>query len=50
MIPAPGGLLIAGVDGDVVGAVGISGDIGDNDEVCAIAGIKAVGLSAIPGH
>jgi uncharacterized protein GlcG (DUF336 family) len=49
MIPAPGGVLVAGVDGDVVGAVGISGDLGDNDEVCAIAGIKAVGLSAIPG-
>lgn len=49
MIPAPGGVLITGVDGDVVGAVGISGDLGDNDEVCALAGIKAVGLSAIPG-
>lgn len=49
MIPAPGGVLIAGADGDVVGAVGISGDIGDNDEVCALAGIKAIGFSAIPG-
>lgn len=50
MIPSPGGVLIAGVDGDVLGAVGISGDIGDNDEACAIVGIKAVGLSAIPGR
>lgn len=49
MIPAPGGVLIAGADGDVVGAVGVSGDLGDNDEVCALAGIKAVGLSVIPG-
>jgi uncharacterized protein GlcG (DUF336 family) len=49
MVPSPGGVLIVGPDKDVVGAVGISGDIGDNDEVCAIAGIEAVGLSAVPG-
>ena len=49
MIPSPGGVLIVGADGEVVGAVGISGDIGDNDEICALAGIEAVGLSAIPG-
>ena len=49
MIPSPGGVLIAGTDGEVVGAIGISGDIGDNDEICAMAGIAAVGLSGIPG-
>lgn len=49
MIPSPGGVLIVDADGEVVGAVGISGDIGDNDEICAIAGVEAVGLSAIPG-
>lgn len=49
MVPSPGGVLIVSPDKDVVGAVGISGDIGDNDEVCAIAGIEAVGLSAVPG-
>ena len=49
MIPSPGGVLIVGADGEVVGAVGISGDTGDNDEICAIAGIEAVGLSALPG-
>ena len=49
MIPSPGGVLIVGADGEVVGAVGISGDTGDNDEVCAMAGIAAVDLSAIPG-
>jgi len=48
MIPSPGGVLI--VDGkEVVGAVGISGDFGDKDEVCAIAGIEAAGLTAVPG-
>ena len=49
MIPSPGGVLIVGADGEVVGAVGISGDTGDNDEACAMAGITAVGLSAMPG-
>ena len=49
MIPSPGGVLIVDTDNNVVGAVGISGDIGDNDEACAIAGIEAVGLSALPG-
>jgi len=49
MVPSPGGVLIVGADKDVLGAVGISGDTGDNDETCAIAGIGAVGLSAIPG-
>lgn len=49
IVPSPGGVLIVGADKDVLGAVGISGDTGDNDETCAIAGIEAVGLSAIPG-
>jgi uncharacterized protein GlcG (DUF336 family) len=49
MVPSPGGVLITGADGEVIGAVGISGDTGDNDEVCALAGIKAAGLAAIPG-
>ena len=49
MIPSPGGVLIVGADGEVVGAVGISGDAGDNDEACAMAGIAAARLSAISG-
>jgi len=49
LIPAPSGVLIRDKDGDVVGAVGISGDVSDNDEKCAIAGIQAAGLTADPG-
>lgn len=49
MIPSPGGVLILDSDQAVVGAVGISGDFGDNDEICALAGIAAVGLAARPG-
>ncbi|SEJ25884.1 Uncharacterized conserved protein GlcG, DUF336 family [Sphingobium sp. AP50] len=42
---SPGGVLIRDVEGAVIGAVGISGDTGDCDEACAIAGILAAGLS-----
>jgi len=49
MVPVPGGVLITGPDGAVLGAVGISGDLSDNDEACAIAGIHAVGLLAKTG-
>ena len=48
MVPSPGGVLIS-QGGQVIGAVGISGDTGDNDEVCALAGIQAAGLAGIPG-
>ena len=33
----------------IIGAVGISGDTGDNDEIIAVAGIEAAGLKADPG-
>lgn len=49
MIPSPGGVLIVDSENEVIGAVGISGDSGDNDELCAIAGIEAAGFSALPG-
>lgn len=48
MVPSPGGVLILDGEGGVVGAVGISGDIGDNDEICAIAGIEDAGFRAAP--
>ena len=45
--PSPGGVLIADSSGNVIGAVGVSGDTGDNDELCSIAGIKAAGLTPV---
>jgi uncharacterized protein GlcG (DUF336 family) len=48
MVPSPGGVLIVNADNDVMGAVGISGDIGDNDEICAITGIEQAGFRAAP--
>jgi uncharacterized protein GlcG (DUF336 family) len=49
VVTNPGGVLIRDAGGDIVGAVGISGDTSDNDEICAIAGIEAAGLKADPG-
>jgi uncharacterized protein GlcG (DUF336 family) len=48
-VPSPGGVLVLDGDSDVIGAVGISGDTGDNDERCALAGLAAAGLRAAPG-
>lgn len=44
VVPLPGGLLIRDGDGVVIGAVGISGAASEEDEVCAQAGIEAIGL------
>jgi uncharacterized protein GlcG (DUF336 family) len=49
MIPVPGGVLIQDGGGVLLGAVGVSGDTSDNDEICAIAGIEAAGLKANAG-
>ena len=49
LVPNPGGVLIKDASGDILGAVGISGDTSDKDEVCAIAGVEAAGLKADPG-
>ena len=48
VVPVPSGVLVLS-DGEVIGAVGISGDNSDNDEACALAGIAAAGLEAKPG-
>jgi uncharacterized protein GlcG (DUF336 family) len=44
MVPVPGGVLIRSASGEILGSVGISGDASENDEVCAVHGIKAAGL------
>lgn len=49
MVPNPGDVLIPDNDNKVLGAVGISGDTGDNDEIIAVAGIAAAGSRADPG-
>jgi len=49
LVPVPGGVLIKSEDGELLGAVGISGDTSDNDEAACLAGIKAAGLVGDPG-
>jgi uncharacterized protein GlcG (DUF336 family) len=49
VVPVPGGVLIRTADGNLLGAIGISGDTSDNDEACAVAAIEAVGLQAAAG-
>jgi uncharacterized protein GlcG (DUF336 family) len=46
IVPAAGGVLIKDAGGQVLGAVGITGDTSDNDELCAVAGVNAVQLNA----
>ena len=49
LVPAPGGVLIRDEQGEVIGAIGITGDTSDIDEQCAIDGVESVGLVADAG-
>jgi uncharacterized protein GlcG (DUF336 family) len=49
IVPVPGGVLVRCAEGRLVGAVGVSGDVPDNDEACAVKGIEKAGLRADPG-
>jgi len=44
MIPLPGGVLIRDSSGQVLGAAGVAGAPSDKDEICALAGIEAIGF------
>ena len=44
VIPVPGGVLLRDKKGEVIGAVGVTGDTSDNDAIAAMAGIEAAGL------
>jgi len=49
MVPVPGGVLVRDEGGSIVGAVGVSGNLPDIDEKCAVSGIEAAGLTADTG-
>lgn len=49
LVPVPGGVLVRSPAGELVGAVGVTGDTSDNDEIAAVAGIEAAGLVAETG-
>jgi uncharacterized protein GlcG (DUF336 family) len=46
IVPVQGGVLVRSANGTLMGAVGVTGDTSQNDEACAVAGIKAAGLEA----
>jgi uncharacterized protein GlcG (DUF336 family) len=49
LVPVPGGVLVHSAEGELLGAVGITGDSSDNDEAAAVDAIEAAGLVAITG-
>lgn len=49
LVPVPGGVLIKDDEAVTIGAVGVTGDTSDNDEVAAVAGIEAAGLTPDAG-
>ena len=49
LVTFPGGLPIVDDEGVLVGAIGVSGSSVENDEKVAEAGLKVVGVSALPG-
>ncbi|MDP9129792.1 MAG: heme-binding protein [Candidatus Binatota bacterium] len=48
VVPVAGGVLImdSASGNEIIGAVGVSGGTAEEDEACAIAGIKAAGFAA----
>lgn len=44
VIPAAGGLIVTDEAGIIVGAIGVTGDTSDNDEICALAALAAANL------
>tara|TARA_R110000787_G_scaffold27582_3_gene76205 strand:+ start:301 stop:732 length:432 start_codon:yes stop_codon:yes gene_type:complete len=49
IVAIPGGVLVKDSTGTIIGAVGITGDTSDNDEIAAIAGIEAAGFTPDAG-
>ena len=46
LVALPGGVIIRDEAGSILGAVGVSGDVSEPDEICAVAGVDAAGLQA----
>ena len=46
LVPVPGDVLIRDARQNIIGGVGVTGDLSDNDEICAIAGVEAINLTA----
>ncbi len=46
VVPVPGGILVRDGKGNVLGAVGVTGDTSDNDAAAGAAGVDAAGFTA----
>lgn len=46
-VPLAGGVLIIDAEGEIIGAVGVTGDTSENDAMAATKGIEAAGYGAI---
>ncbi len=49
-MPTPGGVLIKNQQGEIIGAVGSSGDDADDDEAVAIAAVREAGFIPEPAE
>jgi uncharacterized protein GlcG (DUF336 family) len=49
VFPVPGGVLVRDDAGEIIGSVGISGDLPQQDEACAVAGVTRAALVADTG-
>lgn len=50
LITFPGGIPIVDSDGEMSGAIGVSGSSVENDDAVALAGAQAVGDTELPDH
>jgi uncharacterized protein GlcG (DUF336 family) len=50
LVPTPGGVLIKNSHGEIIGAVGSSGDEADDDEAIAIAAVREAGFVPEPAE
>ncbi|MEM7295130.1 MAG: heme-binding protein [Pseudomonadota bacterium] len=46
VVPVPGGILVRSKKGDIIGAVGVTGDTSENDAAAGAAAIEGAGLVA----
>ena len=47
IIPAAGGIILIDANGTTIGAVGVTGDTSDNDELCALSAVSSVGVAVL---
>ncbi|MGA9408885.1 MAG: heme-binding protein [Roseobacter sp.] len=45
LVPVPGGVLVHDKKGQIIGAVGVTGDTSENDLAAAMVGIEGAGLT-----